>query len=177
MSIPKAINRQPRGTNPAKKRLRRKDALVKNQDKSLQGSHEAYYWLRKIKEGTMPDGRTALRKTLDAIERAITEDFRPLNSLQVLELSLLRPLLAWWIVHPGRSKKGTLASDFQWIHTRIEAGLKRIADLASAKKPRDPEDLYERWRKQFIEAQERGKKGSRRLVQPAKDGEGSIHGH
>jgi hypothetical protein len=82
-----------------------------------------------------PPGNTIEGKTLAAIEAAIIDDLGPLNALQIVQLNLLRPLLVWWLLHPGTTEKGDLGADFKWIHTRIESGLKRLAELADSKPP------------------------------------------
>lgn len=113
----------------AKKRIRRWDLVAKSQERPGQTTHGAYTAARKVKEGHLPPGNTNLRKALDEIEISIHRDFGPLNALQATMLNLLRPLLVWWLLHPGTTEKGDLAHDFKWIHTKIESGLKRIAEL------------------------------------------------
>jgi hypothetical protein len=137
----------------AKKRKRRQNLVAKYQSKPGQITHGAYSAMRKCKQGELPPGNTNVGKTLAAIEAALVDDLGPLNALQIVQLNLLRPLLVWWLLHPGTTEKGDLASDFKWIHTRIENGLKRLAELADSK-PEGP-DLYEQWRKQFFEDQEK----------------------
>ena len=63
-------------------------------------------------------------------------DYGPLNAAQQVQLNLLRPLLSWWLLHPGTvGDNGKLSSDFRWIHNKIEAGIKALVDLAD-KRPR-----------------------------------------
>ena len=138
---------------PAKKRIRRQNLVAKYQGKPGQITHGAYAAMSRCKQGVQPPGNTMEGKTLAAIEAAILNDFGPLNALQTVQMNLLRPLILWWLLHPGTTEKGDLASDFKWIHSRIENGLKRLAELADSK-PEGP-DLYTQWRQQFFAEREK----------------------
>jgi hypothetical protein len=132
---------------------RQKDLVVRAMPRLFKGkTHSAYYWMRKVKEGVMPPGNTNVRKALDAIELTLIQDFGELNGCQQVEMNLLRPLLAWWLLYPGVGEDGTLAHDFKWVHGKIEDGLKRVRDLAD--KDLGGQDLYDQWRTEFLKERE-----------------------
>ena len=96
-------------------------------------THSAYKWLKLAKQNQFPHGNNRAVQALKRIERAIQDDFGPLNALQQMQLALLRPLIMFWLLHPGTNQKGEIASDFRWIHSKIENGLRQIASLADAR--------------------------------------------
>ena len=127
-----------------RKRIIREDRLRNRLPDFYKGrlKHGAFYWMRKTKEGQMPPGNTNVRKSLDAIELCLIEHFGgELNGPQQIQLNLLRPLLVYWLLHPGVGEDGKLVHDFKWVHGRIEAGLKALNDLATPKAPDKAPDI------------------------------------
>jgi hypothetical protein len=93
-------------------------------------ANKAYTWMRKVKEGQFPPGNTNVAKALAAVEVALIKDLGQLNAAQQVQLNLMRPLLVWWMLHPGTvGDDGHLAHDFKWIHSQIQDGLRRLIDL------------------------------------------------
>ncbi|MBW1668863.1 MAG: hypothetical protein JRJ66_12580 [Deltaproteobacteria bacterium] len=132
-----------KGSKP--KSVRRQDKVAESLPRLFQGTrHSAYTWLRKCKEGQLPPGNTHVRKALDAIEIEILRYFGRLNALQQVQLSLMRPLITFWILHPAKGENGNLTHDFKWVHSKLEAGLRALKDLAdtpSNNKPPTLEDI------------------------------------
>ena len=84
----------------------------------------------------MPPGNTSEGKAMLAIEKALLQHFGgKLNAPQQVQLNLMRPLLAFWLHHPGVIEgDGTvdprMCDQFLRIHKMLEAGLKRLVELA-----------------------------------------------
>lgn len=100
--------------------------------------HSAYAWLRRAKEGQLPPGNSNVRKALIAVEVELIKHFGQLNGPQQVQLSLLRPVLIFWILHPGFTGTDSISQDFKWAHARIESGLKVLCELADRKHDRPP---------------------------------------
>ena len=97
-------------------------------------THGAYTALRLAKEGIMPTENPKAKQALDAIENAIFDHFGELNALQQIQLALMRPLFIFFIIHPGLNPEGDkrINHDFQWIHNKVEVGLKNLITLGES---------------------------------------------
>ena len=100
----------------------------------LRENNCAYSALRLAKEGIMPAENPRVKKALDAIELAIFDHFGELNALQQVQFALMRPLFVFFILHPGLNPEDDkrVNHDFQWIHSKLEAGLKNLITLGES---------------------------------------------
>jgi hypothetical protein len=133
-------------------RKRRRDLVGKKLPTLYAGTkHSAYLWMRKCKQGQSPPGNTNVAKALAAIETELIKHFGELNAPQQIQLNLLRPLFAFWLLHPVTLEEGSdkLASDFKWVHGKLESGLRVLCDLADSEGGGDGPDLYEQMRQQY----------------------------
>ncbi|MBW1982626.1 MAG: hypothetical protein JRJ12_15550 [Deltaproteobacteria bacterium] len=144
---------------PKRKRIIRQDKVREQLPRlNIGKTHSAYSWMRKVREGKMPPANTNLRKALDAVEISLIEYFGELNPPQQIVLNLIRPVLAFWMLHPGTAKSDDmrLASDFKWAHMRIQHGI--TAMVALANKNAAASFDYDQWRKKLLAVDGRTKK-------------------
>ena len=118
-------------------------ALLKN-DVYSGTKHSAYSMMRRIKDGYLPRKNTVLRKTLDEIEHRLIDHFGTLNVLQEVQLGLLRPLIAFYLLHPGTNDSGdSLNQTYMWAYRQISIGMKSLDELSKSTPPDKPLDIIE----------------------------------
>ena len=145
--MPGTIMRRVRGET----RKRREDQVAKRlPELATNTSHAAYYWMKRVKENILPPANTGVRKALDAIEVELVRHFGELNAPQMVQLNLLRPLLVWWMLHPGTvGTDGQLATDFKWVHSRIENGIRVLCELGEKQPARPVQTLQDYIRERY----------------------------
>ena len=100
----------------------------------LRENNCAYSALRLAKEGILPQENPRVKQALDAIELAIFDHFGELNALQQVQFALMRPLFVFFVLHPGINPEDNkrVNHDWQWIHSKIEVGLKNLITLGES---------------------------------------------
>jgi hypothetical protein len=103
-------------------------------------THGAYFALARAKQGIMPDGRTALGKSVAGFVSWVKDHFGDeWNNLQEARLSIAFPWIIFYFACPVTKEKDILHNGFIHASDRMERLLRDLVALSSRKKTKSPD--------------------------------------
>ena len=98
-------------------------------------THGAYFALARAKQGIMPDGRTALGKSVSGFISWVKDHFGDQwNNLQEARLSIAFPWIVFYFACSVTKEDGTLHNEFALTSDRMERLLRDLVALSTSHK-------------------------------------------